>query len=71
MLKQEKITAEVLHEFIDVNEFTAALDSVMDGELPDLIISNGHVNIGVIFLFIGNSHDVYLFQTNGNLFITQ
>ena len=47
-MKQEKITAEVLHEFIDVNEFTAALDSVMDGELPDLIISNGHINIGVI-----------------------
>ena len=38
MLKQEKITAEVLHEFIDINEFTSALDSVMDGELPTLII---------------------------------
>ena len=37
MLKQEKITADVLHKFIDVNEFTAALDSVMDGELLSVI----------------------------------
>ena len=37
ILKQEKVTAEVLHEFIDVGEFTAALDSVMDGELLTVI----------------------------------
>ena len=36
-MKQEKVTAEVLHEFIDVGEFTAALDSVMDGELLRVI----------------------------------
>ena len=62
MLKQEKITAEVLHEFIDVNEFTAALDSVMDGELPNLIINNGDINIGVIILFFWKfpSHNLKL-----------